>query len=316
MTNACRVVADIGATNARFACVNQENGALQHQERYRCDDYPGLDALIRAYLAQLAPQRPQNLCLAVPAVVENDLLYLPNRNWRHSQQALRREFDLDLRFINDFTAQLYATYTLAPDEIQWLGPARQRSGAIRAAVGPGTGLGVKALTPTGDLVPAEGGHVAWAPLDTHEIDLLRLFHQRYARVSVERLTSGPGLSLLYWGNSILAGREAELEPEAVSAGALDGDPLCRQAVTDFIKVLGATAGDLALILAPFDGLFLMGDLLNHLAPLYDPATLRARFDAKGRYATYCAGIPLALVQAQDTGLRGCAEFLRRHPAST
>ncbi|MDR2212907.1 MAG: glucokinase [Pseudomonadales bacterium] len=304
------VVADIGGTNARFARAEPATLALSELRHYRCADFATLEDLIRDYLAHGASPLPSALCLAVPGVVEHDQVNLPNNHWRFSQDELRRSLNLDLKFINDFTAQLYATFTLQEHELTWLGDARPTGNLVRAAVGPGTGLGVKALTPKGGLVPSEGGHFAYAPLDAHEVELLQILWRRYERVSVERLCSGPGLSLLYWANSVLEGREAELPPPAVSAGALAGDALCLRAVNDFIHALGATAGDLALILGAFDGVYLMGDLLPKLAPLFDPAALRARFNAKGRYSELCANIPLVLVNAEHTGLRGCAQVLR------
>jgi glucokinase len=305
------IVADIGGTNARFACVDPATLALSQIRRYRCADFRTLEDLLRHHLMQIALAYPSALCLAVPGVVERDDISLPNGNWRFSQSALCQSLDLNLTFINDFTAQLYATFTLRDDELAWLGAARPGGNLVRAAIGPGTGLGVKALTPNGGLVTSEGGHFAFAPLDEHEMELLRLIWRRFPRVSVERLASGPGLSLLYWANSILHGREAERSPEEVSNGALAGDAVCGRAVADFINIVGSTAGDLALVLGAFDGVYLMGDLLRTLAPLYEAATLRARFNDKGRYAELCASIPLALVNADDTGLRGCAEVLRR-----
>jgi glucokinase len=308
------IVADIGGTNARFACVNPEDLSLHDIEEFRCENFPTLADVVRAYL-DLEKATPTAICLAVPGVVEYDFIRLPNNHWEFSQAEMRESLNIDLAFINDFTAQLYATFTLQDHEIAWVDDKRPSGGFVRAAIGPGTGLGVKALTPDGGLVPSEGGHFAYAPLDEREMELLRVIWRRFERVSVERLTSGPGLSLLYWANSVLAGNEAELSPEAVSEGATSGDKLCLQAVHDFINMLGSTAGDLALILGAHDGVYLMGDLLRKLSALFDPAVLRSRFNAKGRYEHFCSEVPLALVHAEYTGLRGCAEALRRHQAS-
>ncbi|MFN9965501.1 MAG: glucokinase, partial [Lysobacteraceae bacterium] len=43
--------------------------------------------------------------------------------------------------------------------------------------------------------PTEGGHIDFAPLDSIEDAILARLRQRYRRVSVERVVSGPGRAL-------------------------------------------------------------------------------------------------------------------------
>jgi len=314
MSKHITLVADIGGTNARFASLYADQPGLHNLRIFQCVDFPHISDVIRAYLDTCTLSTIDIVCLAVPGVVEADFIDLPNNHWAFSQRELQNSFNVKLILINDFTAQLYSTFDLTPEELGWLGSARPSGKQIFAAVGPGTGLGAAGLTVKGDLIPSEGGHFAFAPLDEHERELLKLLWRRFPRVSVERILSGPGLECLYWANSILHGQEAELPAHLITSTAMSGDPVSLHAVSDFINIMGSTAGDIAIILGALDGIYLMGDMLTKLAPLYDPLTLRERFNDKGRYSHYCSGIPLAIVRAENTGLRGCAEYLRRLPS--
>ena len=304
------IVADIGGTNARFACIAENGNALYDFRNYACEDFQHFREVILAYLNDSNIKHPGRLCIAVAGVVEKDWIDLPNNHFAFSQFTLQKELGLEIIFINDFTAQLKSIGSLVSSELHWLGRQRPRGKFIHAAVGPGTGLGVAGQTPSGEIIPSEGGHFAWAPLDSHEYELLKLCWERYPRVSVERLLSGPGLSLLYWANSILHGQEREMKAADITNSARGGDAICMRTVRDFIQILGSVAGDIAIVMGALDGIYLMGDMLLHLRGLYRPVLLRNRFNDKGRYADYCASIPLAVVEASNTGLRGCVKMLQ------
>ena len=70
------------------------------------------------------------------------------------------------------------------------------------------------------------------------------------------------------------------------------------------------AGEVAIALGARGGIWLAGGILPKLDGLYDKALLRERFNAKGRFTQYCSDIPLALMRAENTGLRGCVHALR------
>lgn len=311
------IVADIGGTNARFGCVANHGSQLFAVQHLLCADFPHILDAILAYLAELDPaQNIARICLAVAGPVETDYIKLPNNHWAFSRQQLQQALGFELVVINDFTAQLLNIFTLNEHELVWLGSARPGQNLVIAALGPGTGLGVAGMTANGDIIPSEGGHLAFAPLTEHEVQLLQQLWQHFPRVSVERILSGPGLSALYQANAAIQGQTVLGDFHAISAAELTrlartGDPLCLQAIADFAAILGSVAGEIALALGARGGIYLAGGILPHIEGLYPQQLLRERFNAKGRFTQYCTDIPLALVKAENTGLRGCIHALRK-----
>jgi glucokinase len=304
-----RIVADIGGTNARFACVAPAGNVLLGIEIFPCADFVFLTDAIRAYMEKRRVQRADSICLAVAGPVTSDQIDLPNNHWTFSQRELERSFNTSVKVINDFTAQMLSVDTLAESELQWLGDPRPAGGGVKAVIGPGTGLGVSAMLASGDILPSEAGHVAFAPLNDHQAELLRVLWRRYQRVSVERVLSGPGLSNLYWANCELDGHSRELTAPEVTAGARSGDIQCQRAVDDFFAIMSSFTGDIALMTGATDGVYLSGGILPRLVDFVDAHRFREGFEAKGRLREFNQAIPLAMVSCEHPGLRGCARAL-------
>ncbi len=308
----CHIVADIGGTNARFACVHVGRQDLQAIEKFPCADFPLFIDAVLAYMHTLAAP-VDGVCLAVAGPVEQDWIDLPNNHWAFSRCELEQQLSLPVTVINDFSAQVLSIAALADEELQWIGKPRppREQGGITAVLGPGTGLGVAAMMPGGDIIPSEGGHVGFAPTSAHQSQLLEQLWLRYERVSVERVLSGMGLANLYWANARLRGQDRKLSAPEVTAGARAGDDLCRQAVTDFSEILGAVAGDFALAMGSYQGVYLSGGMLPQMLDVIDVAAIRRSFEHKGRFQPLCAQVPLAIVLAENPGLLGCAQALVR-----
>ncbi len=303
------IVADIGGTNARFAMV-AEDDALQELQIFPCADYPHLEDAIRSYMQIAAVADVSGICLAIAGPAEGDYVDLPNNHWQFRPSELQASLGVPLKVINDFTAQALCLDLLSERQFHWLGQPRPKGGQIRAVVGPGTGLGVAAILPGGDIIPSEGGHVAFAPSNDHELALLRVLWQRHGRVSVERLLSGQGLQNLYWANAQLLGEEREMSPQNISAGAAAGDALCNKAVEDFCDILASATGDVALMFWAADGLYLSGGILPKIWEFVEPERFRKRFEDKGRFREFCESLPIALVGAEQPGLLGCFAALK------
>jgi glucokinase len=309
MDSHIQVVADIGGTNARFAYVRGQSTELLGIEVFPCADFAFLIDAIRTYMERGHVERVDNICLAVAGPVEADWIDLPNNHWAFSRRELEQSLSVTVAVINDFSAQVLSIDGLCESELQWLGSPRPTGGGVKAVIGPGTGLGVSAMMPSGDILPSEAGHVAFAPVNKHEADLLDALWHRYERVSVERVLSGMGLANLYWANCRLDGQERELPAPEVTAGAQAGDIYCIQAVADFYAILASVAGDVALMMGAADGVYLSGGILPRILNLLDEDMFLQRFRDKGRFMAFTAAVPLAIVRTEHPGLLGCVRAL-------
>jgi glucokinase len=316
VANVTHIVADIGGTNARFAHVEADSGELRDIEIFSCADFPSLIDAIKSYLGKSRIVAPESLCLAVAGPVKGDWIDLPNNHWAFSQRDVAAQLGARLRVINDFTAQMLSTEVLKDSEFRWLGPNRPGGGGTRAVIGPGTGLGVAAMLASGGILNSEGGHMSFAPEDRHEAALLEVLWERFPRVSIERVLSGPGLENLYWANCRLDDSERELPAREITAGARAGDPLCLRAVNDFYAILGSWAGDIALMTGATDGVYLSGGILPRTADLMNEQLFLKRFGNKGRLSALVAKVPVAVIEADYPGLSGCARAVFRDAYGT
>ena len=314
MKQTLHIVADIGGTNARFTTVDLSQppsaAGLSQEQKYHCADFADIVQLCRAYLQTLpANTEVREFCICVAGAVEQDSIYMPNRGWTFSQQAVVKAIGLPIHFINDFTAQVHSIATLQSSEIEWLGEPRPHGDRVFAVIGPGTGLGVGAMTERHEAIPSEGGHSSFAPQNPHQLALLQSLWQKYPRMEIEKALSGPGLERLYWANARLQGRDAQLTAPEISKAAKAGDAFAVGVIQDFFDILGAFASDVAMLMGAVDGVYIVGDLQAQLRSLNDVVRLRESFNNKDNYRAYCSRIPLALVTAHDTGLRGCWRYL-------
>lgn len=312
--NGARVVADVGGTNARFATVGATTHDLRCVETLRCTNYETIGDALDAYLHSQGIDACSEICLAVAGPVGEDMTDLPNNPWAFSRTALEHSLGAPVRVINDFTAQALCIDALRPADLMWFGTPRPGLPGVRIVLGPGTGLGVAVRTTRGEIIPSEGGHVAFAPVNEGEIDVLRALLSRYGRVSAERILSGPGLENLFWANLRLDQRGAPSDGESCSAEhisrlAAEGDGLALKTVRNFLDILATFAGDVALFAWSTGGVYLSGGVLRSLAAFLDTQRFRNRFADKGRFADFCETVPVAWIKHEFPGLLGCAVAL-------
>ncbi|MBU4039346.1 MAG: glucokinase [Alphaproteobacteria bacterium] len=308
------LVGDVGGTNARFAVARLVDGRpeLEHHESFPAGRHPTFLEGVAAFLDGCAV-KPTEGVIAVAGPVTDGEIDLTNSPWRVSEAELRTLGLNPVRLINDFEAQAWGAPVVPPEQLASLGgPDEGDPHAAIAVLGPGTGFGVSALVRDAHgnemAMPSEGGHACFAPGDAVEDEILRILRRRYGRVSIERLICGPGLLNLHRALAEIDGRESHIEdPALITAEALaTPDSPCGATLARFCAILGCVAGDIALTTGARGGVYIAGGIAPRILSFLKASPFRERFERKGRYQDYMAGIPTHVILHKHAALLGAA----------
>ena len=315
--NPPRLLADIGATFARFA-VEQVAGQFDQISVFRCADHVDLYSAISAYMAALPNGRIEHAAVAIGNPVSGDEVRMTNNSWSFSIEQMRQRLGLDtLVVVNDFTALAMAIPRLSPEQRRQVGGGEVQPRSVVGLIGPGSGLGVSGLIPANDgwvALGAEGGHASFSPRDEREILVLRHAARKFGHVSFERLLSGPGLELIHTAlaEHAAAGHSTPvaLRAQEISRRALEeADALCIESLNMFCAILGTAAANLAVTQGAFGGIFIGGAIVPRLSGFFDRSPFRKRFEDKGRFSDYCKRIPTFVINAENATLAGASTIL-------
>ncbi len=312
------LIADIGATNARFALADEDG--VSHERVLPCKDYPGIVEAVRAYLEQVQiPQAPSVASFAIAGPVQGDQFKMVNHDWAFSIEATRQELGLErFHLMNDFEAIALAIPCLGDADLFKVGEGAPVKGQPIGIVGPGTGLGVASLVWGGDryiAVPGEGGHASAVAQTQREYDVFAYLYRKYHHVSVERVCSGKGLVNVYDALRAIDGREdlPARDAQEISRAALDkACPLCVEALDMMIGFLGNVSGNLALTLGAHGGIYLAGGIIGKLGlEWFAQSRYLEAFVSKGRYKDYLRAIPNYVVTHPYPAFVGLRDDLLR-----
>jgi glucokinase len=322
MTRAWKLLADIGATNARFAaCPGGERGDDSEWMPFTSAvaDHAEFAGALDAFLDRLAARggwhaRPQAACIALAAPISGDRARMINAPWELDRRAIAGHLGLEEVFlINDFEAIGHAVPALSPSDSEALDEASPDERAPCIVLGAGSGLGLCLVVPTRSgqkVVAAEGGHVDLPARTADERSLYAALEQRFGHVSAERVLSGPGLVYSY---AHLAALDLTQAPSAaaITTAALTGtDETARRCVEMFCAFLGNVAANAALTTGARGGVYIAGGIAPRLLPVLREGHYRRRFLDKGRYRNYLVGIPTRVITHPAPGLLGADAFLR------
>jgi glucokinase len=300
------LVADLGGTNARFACAQWEAAQVRLTNRavLPAKDYPTLEQALAHYLAEVrAP--PTNACFAVAGPLGEGVFQFTNLDWRFDPLALKKTFDWGaFHLVNDFAAMARGAADAQEATLTPIAEGRPDPTAPKIVMGPGTGLGLAVLVPEGEgwrVLPAEGGHVAFAPQTAREHEVWAALAAIDPYVSVERVASGSGLPHVYRA----LGGQGELNAKQIAARA-DQDPAAAGALDTFFSALGVFAGNAVLTTGARGGVLLCGGMLPALEARLHGSDFVPRFRNRGVMSAYLADVPVMLNTDENAALVGAA----------
>ena len=297
------LIADIGATNARFAMAGLSG--VSDELILPCDDYPSLIDATKGYLSKVGAKKPPvQASFAIAGPVTGDWFDMTNHPWSFSVEQTRDALNLErLDLFNDFEAVAMSVPHLKGEDVRQVVEGKPLPDAPIIVIGPGTGLGVASLFWDGQsyrTAPGEGGHVTVPAQTQREYDIFEYLREvKYSHVSAERVCSGKGLENLYNALRGLDKRDdlPDKTPAEISKAAIDGScELCAEALDLMMRFLGSVTGNLALSLGAHGGIYIAGGIVKKLGDYFDSSSYRSSFLAKGRFEKYLETIPTYIIE--------------------
>jgi glucokinase len=330
---------DIGGTNSRLALYETATGSLSSlkmlfEQTYPSAAHPSLGEIAGLFLTAAETQFGHGrdvtrACFGIAGPVENNICRATNLPWVVDGRELAARLSIPrVVLVNDFHAAALGVTAVGPDQLAPLGgPPPAPRGPV-AVMGAGTGLGQAFLLWSAtenryQVVPSEGGHVDFAPRTPLEVGLCQYLINKYGRVSCERVLSGQGLVDVFGFLSQEPACRSLIQPETAVALAAQGpgndpaavisqralagaDPICGIALGLFCSVMGAVAGNLALMVLATGGVFIAGGIAPRVLPYMLRGGFREAFERKGRLHTLVERIPAFVVTHPQPGLLGAA----------
>lgn len=283
------LVGDIGATNTRLALIGRD-GRVGSREQFASPD-ADLVGVLQAYRAR-HPQAATRCVLGVAGRVQRGSgvarVRLTNRALELDAGALGRALALPVELFNDVEALAAALPVLGAEELDLMGGPPPVATEPRLVIAVGTGLGAALLTPRGEVVATEAGHIAMPQEISQRLDGDGEGFDR-----IEALLSGDGLR--------------RLERARARSGSIDA---AAEARAMFAGVLGDLCQTLVLATGAWGGVHLAGGVIEGLGAELDPVALRRSLCAEGAFAAALAALPLARILDRDAALRGLARLAR------
>jgi len=276
------LIADIGGTNARFALSTGAPQYFTQAQTLEAAEFEHVSDAIDTYLHSHGITQLKAIALAV-------------------------------------AGPMYSLSSLGSDDLINIGgnwkPLSDADYSV-GALGPGSGLGMSGLLRRDQkLIPlvTEGGHAGFSPENQLQGEILNYLHQKFDdRISRERLLSGPGLVNIHEALCSIHGQDNPglIAADIAVAGINKTDPICQETFDLFFEMLGQVAGDIALALGAYDGIFIGGGICQRYPTQLAESRFRKGFENKGRHSHLMTDLPTWLITHKNPGLLGASVFAR------
>ena len=303
------LLADLGATNARFA-ISIDGKTYIDSLELKISEYNSVESLCQGYLDLIDLKCLKRAVIGVAAPVIGDLVSFVNCDLEFSQSKLQSDlFPEGLRVVNDLSLQAYAVSLLKDNELEVIGDRLPYLEGPKILVSPGTGLGMAGIIKE-EVVSTEAGHLNIpAKIKKEGLDhIINVFRRKTGRMpTFEDFLSGKGLNFFYY---VLSGQEeCQLSNEEILLN-YNTDSICLE-VKDIMNYLyAAYLRYMTLAWGAIGGVYLAGSITKSLLSDIDNSEFRYIFEDSDTMKDLLVVTSIYRVKPQDLGLRGALKLTR------
>jgi len=270
------LIADIGGTKSRLALVKKKRKNFLNLRVYKSKDFSDIYTLVENYFSEIGvKKKPATAIFAVAGPVVRDCAHLTNLNWKVSVRKLKKLFKFEKSLlINDLVSLAASVLLLKKSEILNIKNGKKFKREPKAFIAPGTGLGEAILVKEKPLtiLPTEGGHIFFSPLNEEEFNYLKFLKKKKEELSWEKVLSGKALSYWYeyYFNEIVS-------PEKITELAKANNPQALRVIKKFFELLGRKVSQLAFYSLPEGGIYIAGGVIQALKDFLKRSEIRETF---------------------------------------
>jgi glucokinase len=277
--------------------------------------------MVQAFLAGEKAEL-HRACFGIAGPVFEDACRTTNLPWIVEARGLERTLGITrVMLVNDFHALSIGITELPDSDLNALNDVPSDPQGPWVVLGAGTGLGEATLVSEGAryrALPSEGGHADFAPGTDEELALWTFLRDRHgAHVSVERVLCGNGIGDLHDFARKTSGTaepawlahemtHGDRNAAVANAALANRDPICVEALTMWVSILGAEAGNHALRSLATGGVVIGGGIPPKILPALQTGALVERFATKGRFTGWMRGLSLRVALEPRAALLGAA----------
>lgn len=316
---------DIGGTKTVLALFENEGEGLPVtpilEKTYPSSQHRSLEQIVHRFMEEVEqPIAAASFGVAGPVVKGRS--QVTNLPWVIETDALKNELGIDkVTLLNDLEAIANGVPYLQEDDTVILKPGTAAEHGAIGIVAPGTGLGEAFLVWNGyryESYPSEGGHASFGPATPLQKELLNYLWKKFKHVSYERVCSGSGIPNLYdffreterydepdWLREALTNAE-DRTPIIVEQGMTQKADICKATLDLFFEILAGEAANVTLKLLATGGIYLGGGIPPRLVSQLKASNFIEVFEAKGRFASLLAKVPVHIICNPKIALYGAA----------
>jgi glucokinase len=245
-------------------------------------------------------------------------LHAVNIHWTTDVDSIAAYLQLQPKnviLLNDLVATAFGIEKLSPEDFLQLNHVEPNHQANKALIAAGTGLGEAILFWDGqrhEACASEGGAADFSARNERGIGLLHFLKQRMPRVSCETIFSGRGFRKIHEfldpsvRHPVFEDPYADSAPEITQNALNETCPICVETLDFWMDAFGAEAGNLALRVLAYGGVYLAGGIALKILPKLKTSTFCRSFADKAPLTTIVARIPIYVILNEDAPILGAA----------